>query len=404
MVVQSLVDEPFDIRLVALPGLEDVLAEEAREAGFGETRVEPGGVHITGDWATVWRANLTLRGASRVLVRLGSFRAMHLAQLDKRSRKFPWSDTFGKDVPLKVEVTCRKSKIYHAGAAKERVVRAIREELGAKVSEDARLRVMVRIEDDLCTISVDTSGAPLHQRGHKLGVGKAPLRETMAALFLRQMGYTGTEPVVDPMCGSGTIPIEAAEIALGLLPGRSREFAFQQFVGFDAEAWEALKKAAGGPGPRIAVRGRSAEQHDLLHRARDSDQPAGLTSEEPRFIGSDRDAGVVRTATQNAERAGVAGLVSFRHHALSDSALLEGSPGLVLTNPPYGGRVGNKKLLYGLYAALGETLRQRYSGWRVGIVTSEPGLAKATGLNLKPAGPPVPHGGLKVSLWSGQVG
>ena len=170
----------FDIRLVVLPGLENVLAAEAREAGFGKTRIEPGGVHIQGDWQTVWRANLTLRGASRVLVRIGSFRAMHLAQLDKRARKFPWADTFRTDVPLKVDVTCRKSKIYHAGAAKERVVRAIREELGAKVAEDARLRVMVRIEDDLCTISADTSGAPLHQRGHKLGVGKAPLRETMA--------------------------------------------------------------------------------------------------------------------------------------------------------------------------------------------------------------------------------
>lgn len=362
----------MDIRLVVLPGLEDVLADEVRAAGFGEPRIEPGGVHIAGGWPDVWRANLTLRGASRVLVRLGSFRAMHLAQLDKRARKFPWAGTFRPDVPLRVEATCRKSKIYHAGAAKQRIERAIREELGAEVRDDAALRVVVRIEDDLCTIGVDSSGAGLHQRGHKLAVGKAPLRETMAALFLRQAGYSGTEPVVDPMCGSGTFPIEAAEIAMGLLPGRSRGFAFEHLAGFDATAWEALRRQA----------------------PRDTDF---------RFAGSDRDAGAVRMAAENAERAGISAVTVFNQHAVSDAMPPDGPPGLVITNPPYGGRIGNKKLLYGLYAALGETLRTRFSGWRVGIVTSEPGLAKATGLKLKPAGPPVPHGGLKVSLWLGYI-
>ena len=362
------VPDSLDIRLVALPGLEDVLAAEAREAGFDRPAVEPGGVHIHGGWPDVWRVNLTLRGASRVLVRLGSFRALHLAQLDKRARKFPWDETLRPDVPVKVEATCRKSRIYHAGAAKQRIERAIREELGAEVRDNAPLRIVARIEDDLCTISVDSSGAPLHQRGHKQAVGKAPLRETMAALFLRQAGYTGAEPVVDPMCGSGTFPIEAAEIATGLLPGRSRNFAFEQFAGFDPAIWEALH----GPEPR----------------------PVDL-----KFLGSDRDAGAVRMATENAARAGVSDLTEFRQCAISDAEPPEGPPGLVMTNPPYGGRIGNRKLLYGLYAALGETLRARFPGWRVGIVTSEPGLAKATGLNLKPAGPPVPHGGLKVTLW-----
>ena len=365
-------DSRLDIRLVVLPGLEDVLATEVREAGFGEPLVEPGGVHILGGWPDVWRANLTLRGASRVLVRLGSFRAMHLAQLDKRARKFPWDEVFRPDVPLRVEATCRKSKIYHAGAAKERIERAIREELGAEVRDDAMLRVLVRIEDDLCTISVDSSGAGLHQRGHKMAVGKAPLRETMAALFLRQAGYTGTEPVVDPMCGSGTLPIEAAEIAMGLLPGRSRSFAFEHLTGFDQTAWESM---------------RGRDPHETVFR----------------FAGSDRDAGAVRIAAENAERAGVLPVTHFFQHAVSDAMPPDGPPGLLITNPPYGGRIGNKKLLYGLYAALGEVLRTRFSGWRVAVITSEPGLARATGLTLKPAGPPVPHGGLKVSLWLGKA-
>jgi putative N6-adenine-specific DNA methylase len=141
----------------------------------------------------------------------------------------------------------------------------------------------------------------------------------------------------------------------------------------------------------------------VLLRARDGDRSADPARTALRFIGSDRDAGVIKTATENARRAGASDVVAFQHHAVSESTPMHSMAGLVLTNPPYGGRVGNKKLLYGLYAALGETLRQHYTGWRVGIVTSEPGLAKASGLKLRSAGPPVPHGGLKVSLWLGEV-
>ncbi|MEL6999262.1 MAG: class I SAM-dependent RNA methyltransferase [Pseudomonadota bacterium] len=365
----------FDIRLVTAPGLERPLADEARAHGFTPTGTDPGGVEIRGTWPDIWRANLCLRGASRVLVRLGSFRAMHPAQLDKRARKFPWAETFRPDTLLRLYVTCRKSKIYHAGAARDRIARAITEELGAPIAKDATqdaLRLVVRIEDDLCTISLDTSGAPLHQRGHKQAVGKAPLRETMAALFLRQMGFDGTQPVLDPMCGSGTVPIEAAEIALGLAPGRSRAFAFQRLSSFNPDAWEALcsKPPQGSP----------------------------ITC-----YGSDRDAGAIRMASENAARAGVAEHTSFERHAISDAAPPPGVPGIVLTNPPYGGRIGNRKLLFGLYGSLGETLRTRFPGWRVGIITNDAGLAKATGLGVTPAGPPVAHGGLKVCLYLGEV-
>ncbi|MEM9062948.1 MAG: class I SAM-dependent RNA methyltransferase [Pseudomonadota bacterium] len=360
----------FDIRLVTAPGLEKPLAEEACAHGFAPTGTDPGGVELRGTWPDIWRANLRLRGASRVLVRLASFRAMHPAQLDKRARKVPWGQTFRPDTPVRIDVTCRKSKIYHAGAARDRIARAITEELGAPVTQDAAadpLRLVVRIEDDLCTISLDTSGAPLHQRGHKQAVGKAPLRETMAAMFLRQAGFDGSQTVVDPMCGSGTIPIEAAEIARGLAPGRSRAFAFQRLSSFDPQAWEAMRSAPPQGNPI------------MCH-------------------GSDRDAGAVAMATENATRADVIDNISFARQAISDVAPPPGPPGIVVTNPPYGGRIGNRKLLFGLYGSLGETLRARFSGWRVGIVTNDAGLAKATGLRLKPAGPPVAHGGLKVIL------
>ena len=359
----------LDIFLSVAPGLETVLAEEAVAAGFADPVTSMGGVSFRGTWADVWRANLHLRGAARVLVRIGSFRVMHLAQLDKRARKFPWGDVLRKDVPLKVEVTCRKSKIYHDKAARQRIESALTEDFGATLAEDAPITVKVRIEDDLCTISIDTSGESLHKRGHKSFVGKAPMRENLASLFLRQMGYDGSEPVVDPMCGSGTFVIEAAQIAAGLIPGRDRSFAFELLSNFDAAAWDAMRATT------------------------PTERPA-LT-----FYGSDRDAGAVKGAKENAERAGVAEMVTFANHAVSDLPCPEGPKGIVIVNPPYGARIGNKKLLYAVYGALGKTLLERFSGWRVGIITSEPALAHTTGLKVLPENKPVSHGGLRIQLW-----
>lgn len=236
------------IFLVCLPGLEALLCAEAREKRFRDAKPVRGGVTIRGRWSEVWRANRDLRGASRVFVRIASFRAFHLAQLDKRARKVPWAEVLRPDVPVKVDAACKGSRIYHAGAAAERVGRAIQEELGAPIAGDREgVGVKVRIDNDICTISVDTSGEPLHRRGHKEAVGKAPLRESMAALFLRQCGFDGTQPVVDPMCGSGTFIIEAAEIAAGLCPGRSRSFAFEKLATFDSAAYGALADRRSDP-------------------------------------------------------------------------------------------------------------------------------------------------------------
>ena len=365
---------PFEIFLAVPPGLEPALLAEVSAAGFVSPVITHGGVTLQGGWADVWRANLCLRGATRVLARIGGFRAMHLAQLDKRARKFDWASVLRADVPVRVEVTCRTSKIYHAGAAKQRIETALRETLGVEILtgpavEDApELRLKARIEDDLCTFSIDTTGASLHKRGHKQAMAKAPLRETLAALFLQQCGYNGTEPVLDPMCGSGTFVIEAAETALGLMPGRSRHFAFEDLASFDAGAWAQMRAPA-------------------------------ATETTLRFYGSDRDAGAIRSATANAERAGVAQIASFKTHAISDLVRPEGPPGLVMVNPPYGARIGERKLLFALYGALGKTLAERFRGWRVGIVTSDPSLAKATGLPFLPPTPPVSNGGLKVTLY-----
>lgn len=362
-------DSRFEIFLVAPPGLEAALCAEAGERGYTSARIIAGGVTFNGNWADVWRANLEIRGTSRILARIGGFRAMHLAQLDKRARKFPWADVLRADVAIRVEASCTKSKIYHAGAAAQRIGRAISEELGAPIAADADVCVKVRIEDDFCTISIDTSGESLHKRGHKEAIGKAPMRETLASLFLRQCGFDGTEPVIDPMCGSGTFVIEAAEIAAGLHPGRDRHFAFEQLATFDPVIWQKMRGAAECTRPPIT------------------------------FFGSDRDEGAIRMSRANAKRAGVAGWTAFRKQAISDLTPPPGPPGLIIVNPPYGTRIGERKPLFGLYGALGKVLLERFAGWRVGIITTDASLAKATGLPFGPSGKPVLHGGLKVHLF-----
>lgn len=354
-----------DIFLVAVPGLEAPLAAEAERLGFADVQAVAGGVLCGGGLAEAARANMVLRCAVRVLLRIAEFRAMHLAQLDKRSKKVAWSDWLVPGVPVRVEAVCRRSKIYVNKAAVQRVAGAL-EAAGIPVAKDGEISVKVRIDDDLCTISLDTTGEPLHRRGHKEFVGKAPLRETMAAGFLAEMGFDGTQTVVDPMCGSGTFVLEAAEISAGLVPGRSRAFAFERMVG--------------GVRPEVA---------------------GGSHVPTARFFGYDRNDGAIRGAQANAERAGVSEWVTFERQAISDLMPPEGeTPGLVMVNPPYGGRLGERKLLFGLYGAMGAVLAERFKGWRVGIVTSDGGLAKATGLVLEPFGP-VDHSGTKVHLWKG---
>ncbi|MEM9198008.1 MAG: class I SAM-dependent RNA methyltransferase [Pseudomonadota bacterium] len=371
------------------------MAQEATEAGFADASVQPGGVAVAGGWPEVWRANLVLRGTTRVLVRLASFRVLHLAQLDKRARRLPWRDWLPDGQAVSVETSCRKSRIYHAGAASARIAGAV--EAAGLTHRSGGLRILARIEDDLCTISIDSSGEPLHKRGFKLAVGKAPLRETLAALFLRAAGYR-SEALIDPMCGSGTLPIEAAEFTAGLLPGRARRFAFEHLAGFDPEAFEAMRAH---PFPTTPQPAPEPARHPVTGPA---SQGAASPSVGPAvIIASDRDAGAVEMARANAARAGVEPRLAFRCAAISEVAPPEVDPGLVIVNPPYGARIGKTGALPALYRAFGSAMRDRFAGWRIALITSEPELARATGLPFAPPGLPVPHGPLKIRLYQAQL-
>jgi len=365
--------ETFEIFLTVPPGLESVLVAELREKRFANPQITTGGVTIDGSWPDVWRANFEIRGASRILARVGQFRVVHLAQLDKKARAIAWGDVLRKDVSVKVEASARRSKLYHAGAIAQRIETAISEEFGAAISKDASIRVLARIDDNICTISVDTSGELLHRRGFKEDVAKAPMRETLAALFLRQCGYSGEEPVYDPMCGSGTFVIEAAEIAARLNPGRERDFAFEHLAGFDPAAWAAMRAESEANSPNF------------------------------RFYGSDKDVGAIRASAANAERAGVAEITSFEKKSAAEIEPPDGSPGLVIVNPPYGARIGNLKALYGVYHELGQSLRAQFSGWRVGLLTSEDKLARATRLPFGKPSRSIDHGGIKIRLYQAKI-
>lgn len=362
--------DDFEIFLVCAPGLEDVLCAEAAERAFPAPRAVPGGVKIRGHWPDVWRANYEFRGATRVLARIDSFQVETFEKLERRGRRVPWAKVLRRDVPVSIDVTCSQSRLFHTGAVAERLEGAIRDKACTAVVKDAPVTVMVRLDNNICTISVDTSGELLHKRGHKQGVHRAPMRETMAALFLRQCGYDGHEAVVDPMCGSGTFVIEAAEIAAGFAAGRARSFAFENLATFDAAAWQQMRAV----------------------------QPP-ITPAAVGFFGSDRDIDAITMSRANAEAAGVAAITSFAHQSVSEMTPPPGPPGLVIVNPPYGDRIGDKERLTALYAALGRTLMNRFCGWRVGLVTSEKSLAYATSLPFLPPAAPVSHGGLRVTLF-----
>ncbi|WP_043919175.1 THUMP domain-containing class I SAM-dependent RNA methyltransferase [Jannaschia aquimarina] len=355
--------EPLSVFLAAPAGLEPQLLDEAREIGLKGPKAVSGGVECDGGWEAVRRANLRSRIASRVLARIARFDARGFPALIAGFRAIDWSAWLPAGVGVTVDATSVRSRASHGGAVARHLGEALARS-GTEAGDD--FRILARLERDICTISLDTSGEPLHRRGYKQRVNRAPLRETLAAGFLRAAGYRAGEPLLDPMCGSGTFVIEAAEIARGLRPGRMRGFAFERLPSHDAGRWDAL-------------RAMDAVNLSIL-----------------KCHGSDRDAGAVQIAKENAASAGMS--CSFECRSISDVVPPEGAAGLVITNPPYGTRIGDRRL-EPLYGTFGRIMRERFGGWRIAMVTSEDGLARATGLDWDAPGPYVDHGGLKVRLW-----
>jgi putative N6-adenine-specific DNA methylase len=344
--------DPLECFAVAAPGIEPITAREVALLGVTDVATEAGGVTFRAALAQVQDANLRLRTASRVLVRVARFRARTFFELERHATKLDWGRWLAPGVAPEFDVTSKKSKLYHEKGIAQRLATAA----GSTTAADVPAQLfVVRVQRDEFTLSIDSSGELLHRRGYRQETAKAPLRETLAAAMLLGAGWHGQAPLVDPMCGSGTIPIEAALIARGIAPGLGRGFAFEAWPSFELAGWRAVRARA-----EAEVMARSP-----VHIA-----------------GSDRDAGAVAAACANAARAGVAEDVSFGEAPLSSLDPPEGA-GFLVSNPPYGVRVGEEARLRDLYATLGRLVTQRLDGWTVALLTANPRLDHATGLDWR---------------------
>ncbi|HEV2181081.1 MAG TPA: hypothetical protein VGR59_12220 [Gemmatimonadaceae bacterium] len=355
----------LELFAICAPGLEPLVAGELASLSLTPTATERGGVSFRGGIEAVWRANLWLRTASRVVVRLGAFRARALGELERRARTIPWDPYVPPGSTVRIRVTAHKSRLYHTGAIAERVAGAIARRIAGvtfaaaaahddapDVADAAPALVIVRIAHDACLISADSSGDLLHRRGYRLRTAKAPMRETLAAAMLLAGGWDTAAPLVDPFCGSGTIPIEAALMARRLPPGAQRRFAFETWPGCSAPRWRRVVDAA-----------------------LDAASPAAPAA----IHGSDRDAGAIAAARDNAARAGVAGDIAFAQQPLTSLAL-PNDAGWLVTNPPYGVRVSDRENVRDLYAQLGRLLRTTARDWRAVVMLADRSLGSETGV------------------------
>ena len=350
----------LDCFAAVTPGLEALALVEARALGL-PAELEEGGLAWKGDVRSVLVANLGLRMASRVLVRLAEFEARSFAELERHARRILWARAVRSGDTVRFRVTCKKSRLYHSDAVAQRLADAVTLAVphvhaeGSSIGEDephdeaTATLFVVRIVRDRCVVSADGSGELLHRRGYRLATAKAPLRETLAAALLAASEWDGVAPLVDPLCGSGTIPIEAAMMARRLPPGSRRTFAVERWPGVSAELSRSVRE-------ELASRSLAAAPNEI--------------------VGSDRDAGAIGSARENAERAGVSADIALDVHAISAMRLPVSVRGWIVTNPPYGVRVGNSDRVRDLWAQLGRVLRARAPGWRVTLLSPDPALER----------------------------
>jgi putative N6-adenine-specific DNA methylase len=377
----------LDAFVITAPGIEKITAREMRALDIAVGDVEHGGIGCAASPENVYRANLHLRTATRVIVRVASFHASSFAELERRAKKIEWERWVPVAGDVKFRVTCRKSRLYHSDAVAERLMNAaakhcanVNFHVAGKEDEDAAQAdaaqlFIVRVAHDEVTISADSSGDLLHRRGYRPESTRASLRETLAAAMLLASDWDVGVPLLDPLCGSGTIPIEAAMIARGIAPGTGRSFAFERWPSFDEKLWR-------------DVSSRAAEM-----KTADAGAP---------LYGSDRDAGAVEIAGRNAMRAGVSEDVEFSRRPLAESldalAAAHRGDAAIVTNPPYGMRVSGGADLRNLYGMLGA--RAENNGWSLGVLTADAKLARQSA--ALEAAFNTQNGGIPVTFFSGE--
>ncbi|MCU0604991.1 MAG: hypothetical protein MUC33_20285 [Desulfobacterales bacterium] len=378
---RHVIGKDHDFFAVTTPGGEALTVAELAALGL-RPRSVAGGVEFAGRLHDAYRANLNLRTAGRVLMRIHSIRAAAFRSLEKAAAEFAWELFIPARMPIRLHVTTHHCRLHHTDAIAERLAAVIAERLEqaapapAAAPEGPALQVFVRGVDDRFLVSLDSSGDNLYLRGIKTHPGHAPLRETLAAAALMLAGFSGAQTLLDPMCGAGTFSLEAALMAKNIPPGWFRGFAFTTWPAFRAARWDHIRRQA-------------AEQ--------------ALQLERPRIVASDIDPEACRRLDECLGRCSLRDAVSMtgRDFFELDPRDVTDRPGLVALNPPYGRRMGSASESRDLLRAVADRLRSRYAGWRFVLVVPE-------GRRLPEFGPsvqayPFQHGGLKVNLVVGAV-
>jgi putative N6-adenine-specific DNA methylase len=342
------------------PGLELIAAKELEKLGAKEVKPDVNGVYFQGDRTLLYRVNLWARTIYRVLVSIANIKAFNAEQLYYNVQKIDWSEYISPEQTLAVNCTGGNKNLNHthftALQIKNAIVDSQIKKTGQRSNIDPEhpdLLINAHIYKNRCLLSLDSSGGSLHKRGYRAAMGLAPLKETLAAALLEFAEWTPDLPFLDPLCGSGTLALEAALKSLNIAPGLYRQsFGFQSWQDFDRSLWQKLIQEA---------------------------KASQLNNFSAPIFGSDRNSEIIQQAIINSEFCGVGDRINFSQKELSEIEAPTDS-GIIICNPPYGKRIGEERDLGALYKLLGDVFKQRFKGWTAYVLTGNKELAKKVGL------------------------
>jgi putative N6-adenine-specific DNA methylase len=338
----------YDLIATSAMGLEALVAKEVRELGY-ECQVDNGRILFQGDEKAIAKSNLWLRTADRVRLKIGEFKATTFDELFEKTKALPWEKFLPENAEFPVSGKSVKSKLFSVSDCQSIVKKAIVERMKKHYKKEGwfeengpLFKIEVALHKDIALLTIDTSGSGLHKRGYRMAQGEAPIKETLAAALVMLTNWTPDRPFVDPFCGSGTIPIEAALMGQNIAPGFNREFVSENWPWIPSSVWDEVR----------------LEAEDLANY----DQPLDIT-------GSDIDHRLVKIAQENAFEAGLGDLISFKQMRVQDFTTPK-QYGVIVGNPPYGERLGEKGAVQKMYHEMGQAFADLET-WSVYILTSD---------------------------------
>lgn len=382
---RQVIGRPHRFFAATAPGFEEICLRELfrLQSTAAQARTIPGGVEFQGRLEDCFRANLNLHLPNRILMRISAFKSSNFRQLEKKAGDIAWELYLQPDSLLKVHVATRHCRLHHSDAIAERIKKSVSDRLsGLEFDQNVpktawgHQNIYVRGIDDRFTASIDSSGDLLYKRGLKEHTGKAPLRETLAAGALFLAGYDGCEPLLDPLCGTGTFSLEAALMAKRIPAGWFREFAFTRWPSFMEKRWNYIKREA---------------------------QSGIVQARRPLIFASDTDREACQKLENCIQKYHLTDAVQVRQIDYFDLDPLEltDRSGMICINPPYGRRLGGRQESEKFLHAMGDRLKQAYQGWKLVLIA--PSRATADTLPFQTQSIPIRHGGLKLNLLIGKI-